>query len=67
MATDLFEGVFNQILLKTTENDHFETLFPNFPLTLPHILRTIGIFLTFHLFLTYRTWIRKNLAGFGSF
>ena len=27
MATDLCEGVFNGILLKTAKNGHFETLF----------------------------------------
>ena len=38
MATDLCEGVFNRILLKTAKNGHFETLLQ------PHILRTIGFF-----------------------
>ena len=27
MANDLCEGVFNQILLRTAKNDHFETIF----------------------------------------
>ena len=27
MATDLCEGDFNQILLKTAKNDHFKTIF----------------------------------------
>ena len=53
MATVLFEGVFDQILLKTAKNDH---------LSLPHILRTIGFFLTFHQFLIYQASISKNLA-----
>ena len=59
MAADLFEGIFNQILLKTTENDHFETIFPTLALSLPHILKTIGSFLIFYRLLIYRTWIRK--------
>ena len=45
MATDLCEGVFSQILLKTTENDYFEAMFKNLPLSVSHILRTIGFFI----------------------
>ena len=36
MATDLYEGVFNLILLKTAKNDHFETLSKFSPLLPPH-------------------------------
>ena len=36
MATDLCKSVFNQILLKTTENGHFETIYNFAPLPPPH-------------------------------
>ena len=65
MATDLCEGVFNRIVLKTAKNGHFETLFQLCPLPPPHF-EDNWIFLFFHRFLMYRTWIRKYLAGFGS-
>ena len=41
MATDLCEGVFDQILLKATENDHFVKVFQRCPSSC--ILRTIGL------------------------
>ena len=65
MATDLSEGVFNRILLKTAKNGHFETLFQLcLPLPPSHFEDNWNV-LTFHLFLIYRTWISKNLDGFG--
>ena len=72
MATVLFEGVFDQILLKTAKNDRLSDTFSNLRIFLLHILRTIGfffednwIFLTFHRFLIYQAWISKNLAFVG--
>ena len=59
MATDLFDGVFNQILLKTNENDHFETISNFAPVPPPHF-QDNWIFLTFHQFLIYQTWAEKN-------
>ena len=44
MATVLFDGVFDQILLKTAKNDRFLHTFPTLHLSLPHILRRIGFF-----------------------
>ena len=44
MATVLFEGVFDQILLKTAKNDRFLHTFPTLHLSIPHIFRTIGFF-----------------------
>ena len=64
MATVLFEGVFDQILLKTAKNDRFETLFQICASPPPHFEGN-WIFLTLHEFLIYQTWIGKNLAGFG--
>ena len=37
MTTDLCEGVFNQVLLETAKNDHFETIFKIVPLRPPHL------------------------------
>ena len=62
MATVLFEGVFDQMLLKTAKM----TVFSTFCLSLPHILRTIGFFK----FSTYSLFIElgsANSASFGSF
>ena len=42
MATVLFEGVFDQILLKMAKNDRFWHTFST--LHLSHIFRTIGFF-----------------------
>ena len=51
MATDSFEGVLDQILLKTAKNDSFLTHFFKFaPLPSPHF-EDNRIFVTFHLFL----------------
>ena len=44
----------------------FSTDSSTLTLSLPHILRTIQFFLTFHLYFVYRTWISKNLTNFGS-
>ena len=64
MATILFEDVFDQILLKTAKLTVFETLFQLWPLRPPHF-EDNWMFLTFHRFPVYQTWISKNLAGFG--
>ena len=66
MATDLCKGGFNQILLKTAKNNHFETISNFAPLPQPHFEDNC-IFLTFHRFHIYQTWISKNVAGVGSF
>ena len=59
MATVLFEGVFDQIVLKTTKNDRFWDTFPNLRLSLPHILRTIGFFQLFTDFLFIKLGLAK--------
>ena len=65
MATVLFEGVFDQILLKAAKSDLFLAHFSNFsPLPPLHFLNN-WIFLTFNRFLIYQTWISKGLAGLG--
>ena len=66
MATVLFKGVFDQILLKTAKNDRFDTLFPLCASPSPTFLGQL-YFLTFQIFLVSQTWISKNLASFGSF
>ena len=66
MAVDLCESVFNQILLKTAKNDHFETIFQLCASYSPTFRGQLD-FLTFYQFLIYQTWISKNLAGFDSF
>ena len=67
MATDLFEGAFNQILLKTAKNDHVRTLFQLCLSPSPTFLRQLDSVFNFPRFLIYQTWISKNLAGFASF
>ena len=67
MATALFEGVFRPKFAKMAKMTVFEQLFSNSRLFLPHILRRIRFFLTFHLVLVYLTWFSKILASFGSF
>ena len=64
MATNLYEGVFNQILPKTAKMAILRHFF-NLPFPPPHF-EDNWIFLTFHLFLIYRACIRTNLAGFVS-
>ena len=44
MATVLFEGVFDQILLNMAKNDHCGHTFSTLLLSLAHILRTIQFF-----------------------
>ena len=61
MPTALFEGVFDQILLKKkrlkmTTVRHFSKFAPLHP---PHF-EDNWIFQTFHCFLIYQTWISKN-------
>ena len=65
MATDLWEDVFNRILLKTAKMAILSHFF-NFDPLPPLHFEDNWIFLTFYLFLIYQTWISKNLAGFGS-
>ena len=64
MATVLFEGVFDQILLKTAKMTVFDTLFQVCTSPSPTFLDN-WIFLIFHRFLIYQTWISQNLTGFG--
>ena len=60
MATNLCEGVFNQILLKKKRlKMTILRQFSNFaPLSPPHF-EDNWIFLTFHQFLIYQAWITK--------
>ena len=57
-AIVLFEGVFDQILLKTAKNDRFSHTFSSLRLSLPHILRTTGFFKLS----TYLLFIELGLA-----
>ena len=59
MATVLFNGVFDQILLKTAKNVRFRHTFSTLRLSLPCILRTIGFFLVSAYFLFIELGLAK--------
>ena len=66
MATDLFECVFNQILLKTAKMTILRHFSNSVPLRPPHF-KDNWIFFNFPPIFYLSNVDKKNLAGFGSF